>query len=237
MSVVAWHPGWRKIFRLLLCLTIFILTLDSCIGVSADIQMRGDGSGKIVLEYRFSRMAEALGRLDGNERWQIIPAGRADLERTLARIPDMKLASFSTGEEAAPVGNDKDIVNKATLEFKNTEALLKFLDPAGRRAVLSRSNGSNSLSVIITEPATSPESPEMDADLLELMRKVSAGYRFRLSFSAEGNSVLALTGAAGETIATPPDAKIISSGKKVSFETGTGELLGSKQGLGLRFTW
>ena len=111
-----------KINRTLFIILILI-TLNSCIGISADIIMRKDGSGKIALEYRFSRMAEVLGRLDGNENWQIIPAGRPDMERTVARIPGMKLASFSSTE------GEKEIVNKAELEFKDTEALLAFLDP------------------------------------------------------------------------------------------------------------
>ena len=211
----------------ILFLIIFLLILNSCIGISADIVMRKDGSGKISLEYRFSRMAEVLGRLDGNENWHIIPTGRADIERTVARIPDMRLVSFSSRD------GDKEIVNKAELEFKNTEALLAFLDPSGRRASLSRGNGSNSLTVIIMEPP----SVAMNADLLDLVQQVSSGYELKLSFSANGNSAMTLSDGIGKTAEPPRGAKIVSSGKKVSLEMGTGDILGLKQGLGVSFNW
>jgi len=211
------------------CLSLIVLMfiLNSCIGVSADIQMRKDGSGKIILEYRLSRMAENIGRLDGNERWQIIPIGRADWERTAARIAGIKLASFSSREEA------KDIVNKVTLEFKNTEALLKFLDPFGRRVSLDRVNGSNKLHITLNGPL----SPETNADLLELMKQVSAGYSFRVGFTAGGNSTMTITDGAGRAITPPQGAEVISQGKKVSLAIDTGEILTRTDGLGMDIIW
>ena len=210
-----------------LSLIVLLFILNSCIGVSADIQMRKDGSGKIIMEYRFSRMAETIGRLDGNERWQIIPTGRADWERTVARIADMKLASFSSREDA------KDIVNKVTLEFKNTEALLKFLDPFGRRVSLDRANGSNKLHITLNGPVP----PETNADLLQLMKQVSAGYSFRISFAAGGNSTMTITDGAGRAITPPQGAEVISPGKKVSLAIDTGEILARTDGLGVSISW
>ena len=43
-----------------------MLLLSSCMGVQADIALNSDGSGILVLEYRFSRLLESLGKLDGN---------------------------------------------------------------------------------------------------------------------------------------------------------------------------
>jgi hypothetical protein len=216
------------------CLILAVLiTTVSCIGVSADIQMRKDGSGTITMEYRFSRMAETIGRLDGNEQWPIIPVGRADWERTVARIPDMKLVSFAAREEPASGGSDKNIVNKVTLEFKNAEAFLAFFDPAGNRAALSGENGSGSLSLILNREASS----QVNADLLDLMRQVSAGYTVKISFSAAGNSTMMVTDGAGAAIAAPPEAQTVLSGKKVSLAIGTGELLSRANGLGVLFTW
>ena len=215
-----------------LWLIVFILTLNSCFGVSADITMRRDGSGRIAMEYRFSRMAEVLGRLDGNERWPIIPVGRADFERTIARIPDMRLVSFSSREEASPNGADKDIVNKVELEFGNIEALLTFLDPSGKRAVLSREGEKNRLSVNLNESVSS----EVNADLLDLLSQVCAGYELKLSFSAEGDSALTLSDSTGNAI-QPPGSQIVPSGKKVSLEMGTGEVLSLRQGLTANFLW
>ena len=208
-------------------LVIIFFTMSSCVGISADITMRQDGSGRIALQYRFSRMAEALGRLDGNERWPIIPTGRADIERTLARIPGMRLVSFSVRED------DRDIINHVELEFNNIETLLTFLDPSGRRASLSRQGGSNRLSVAIMDGTTAP----IDANLLDLMRALSVGYNFSLSFSADGNSTLTLLDGNGNAIQASAGTRIISSGSRVSIEMETGEVLEHKQGLTVVLTW
>jgi hypothetical protein len=172
-------------------------------------------------------MAETIGRLDGNEQWQIIPVGRADFERTLARIPGMKLVSFSSREQ------DNDIVNNVTLEFKDIETLLAFLDSTGSRAALNRSNGSNRLSFILNKNA----SAEINANLLVLMRQVSAGYKVRMSFTAEGNSTMTFTNGAGEVISPPPEVQAVLSGKKVSLEIGTGDILSLTNGIGVRVSW
>jgi hypothetical protein len=217
-----------KLQKILLPLTAFLfLIMNSCIGISADIQMNKDGSGKITMEYRFSRMAEIIGRLDGNEKWQIIPAGRADWERTAARIDGIQLSSFSSGE------NGNDVVNKVTLNFLNTEALLKFLDASGKRADISRSGNSSTLNIILNEPADST----INTDLLDLMKQVSAGYKFKLSFSAYKDSTLSLTDGEGKAKTKPPQAEIVPAGKKVLLSVDTGEILNMAEGLGVSINW
>jgi hypothetical protein len=210
-----------------------LITTVSCIGVSADIKLRKDGSGTIAMEYRFSRMAETIGRLDGNEQWPVIPVGRADWERTIARVPDMKLVSFSSREEPAAVGADKDVVNKVTLEFNNAQALIAFLDPAGKRAAFSGEKGSGRLRLILNDGASSP----INADLLDLARQVSAGYKVNVTFSAARNSTMTVTDGSGAAIDTPAESHAILSGKKVSFTIGTGDLLSRANGLGILFEW
>jgi len=213
--------------RGMLIIIILFLMLNSCIGISSDIHINKDGSGKITVEYRYSRMAETIGRLDGNEKWQIIPTGRADWERTTARIDGMKLASFSSGE------NDKDIVNKVTLEFKNTDDLLKFLDASGKRAFLNSGGNSNILNIILNEPVNS----KINQDLLDLMKQVSAGYKFKLSFSSDKNSAISLTDGEGKAKPKPEQAEIVSSGKKVSLSVDMGEILNMADGLGVSISW
>jgi hypothetical protein len=208
-------------------LPVFVLPLflflNSCIGLSMDIQMRANGSGKIAMEYRISEMAETIGRLDGNERWQIIPVGRADWERTIERIDGMKIVSFSSRTRS------QEVITNITLEYENTQALLKFLDPAGNRATLSSGN----LGIIINENIPS----EINTDLIELMKQVSSGYKFAISFSADKNSTMTITDGAGREISPPPSAQIVSSGRKVSFSIDTAEIFELKNGLGVRFGW
>jgi len=217
----------KKSRRLLSFLPLVFLLLNSCVGLSLDIQMRRNGSGRLVMEYRVSRMAEALGRLDGNENWPIIPTGRADLERTLARIPGMRLVSFSSSE------GTQDVVTSAALEYDNGEALLKFLDPSGRRASLSVENQSGRLGIIINEPVSS----EYDKDLFELFRQVSAGYNLSISFSAEGNSALEFTDGEGTAAPEPASSRTVASGRKTSLSIGITEILDIKEGLGVSFSW
>jgi hypothetical protein len=192
-----------------------------------EIQMRRDGSGRLILEYRVSRMAESLGRLDGNENWPIIPAGRADFERTIARIPGMRIVSFSSSEGA------QDVVTNVTLEYDNTDALLKFLDPSGSRASLSMENQSGRLDIILNEPLSS----NYDEDLLKLVRQVSAGYGFSISFSAERNCVLSFTDGEGTAVQAPIAAQTVTSGRKASMSIGITDLLEIKEGLGVSFSW
>ncbi|HCC36114.1 MAG TPA: hypothetical protein DEQ14_00040 [Treponema sp.] len=206
-----------------------LVSLCSCMGVNADITVRGDGSGKMILEYRVSRMAEALGRLDGNERWQTVPLGRADFERTMTRLPNLRLVSFSSKSD------DKDIINKAELEFQNIEDLLAFFDPAaeGKYASFAGENGRNRLSLLLWEGA-----PEIDADLLSLIQETSAGYAISFSLSVPGTASLALTDKEGRSAAAPPEKSVlISPGKKVSLSVDTAELFAVSGGLGMEFEW
>ena len=214
-----------------LCLVSLAL-MNSCLGASADIVIRGDGSGKITLEYRVSQMLESMGRLDGNKRWPAIPVGKADFERSLARIPGLRLSSFSSKEAGGASGGIRsgrsgDLVTRVTLEFKDTAALLAFLDSTGSHASLVQGPSSTTLRLVLLDPSTDT----LDADLLSLLREISAGYEMSLSFSTPKNAVLSLL---------PPSvtaARIVPQGRKVSFAIGMGDLIGLEDGLIVEVTW
>jgi hypothetical protein len=206
-------------FTPLLILSFFMLS--SCIGLKADISIRGDGSGRIHLEYRVSRIAESLGKLDGNERWQTIPVGRADFDRTLDRLPGTRMVSFSSKDDG------KDVINRVELEFTDMASLLSFLDASGGRVSFVRENGKNRLSLILY-PGLKTEDPE----LLSLIREVSRTYDVELSLSAPGETALTLTG--GGAI---EGVRVQSPGKKASLSVNTGALLASPEGLGAEFSW
>ena len=208
---------------LLLC-TVF--ALNACIGASADISIRADGSGTITLEYRIPHMLESLGRLDGNERWPIIPVGRADFERSLARVPGLRLRSFSSRENSAANGG-RDIVIRAALDFSDTTALLAFLDITGSRVSLSRQGTASLLRLVLLDPSPQP----INADLASLLREVSAGYEISVSLSAPGEASLAVI---------PPSvraARLVPQGRKVSFAIATGDLFSLTNGLALEIQW
>jgi len=213
--------------RIMYCLLFASLALmTSCLGAAADIVMRADGSGSITLEYRVSQMLESLGRLDGNERWPAIPTGKADFERSLSRIPNLRLSSFSAKEAPNAMGG-KDLITKVTLDFKDPAALLAFLDSTGSRASLVQKDGKNILRLVLLDPVKDA----IDADLLSLLREVSAGYEINISLTAPKDATLSVIPPA------VPAARIVPQGKKVSFAMDMGELVSLKDGLILEIVW
>jgi hypothetical protein len=208
----------------ILPLCIAALVLNSCLGVSADITIKADGSGKIDLEYRVSQALESLGRLDGNEGMPAIPVGKVDFERSAARIPGLKLSEYSA-KDIRNASGGSDLVTKAALDFKDTGALLAFLDSAGSGASMVQTGTGSLLRLNLLEPST-----VTDPDLLALLQKISQGYDFNLSFNLPKNAGI-------QTIPSLPSAKLVSNGKKVSFSIGMGELLALKDGLVLEIRW
>jgi hypothetical protein len=207
--------------KALIKLLPFLFLLSSCLGLSTDIQMNRNGSGRITMEYRLSVTAESIGRLDGNERWPIIPVGRADWERSIQRLDGIKLVSFSSRERS------NDIITRVILDYENTSALINLLG----RDKASFSQGR--LDYILIKPL----SEEIDADLLELMRQASSGYKFSISFTADSNCVLVLTDGTLKGIPAPSGCEIVSSGRKVSFSIDIGELFTLTGGFGISIRW
>jgi len=212
-----------KIKFLLPCIAAVVL--NSCLGVSADITIKADGSGKIVLVYRVSQSLESLGRLDGNEKMPAVPVGKQDFERTVSRIPGLKLSHYSSKDVPSASGGS-DLVTSAVLDFKDTGALLAFLDSAGSNAAMVQNGQGALLRLNLLNPSDGVSNP----DLLSLLREVSAGYELGISLILPKN-------ASAEMIPSVPAAKLVSSGKKVSFSIGMGELLSLKDGLALEIRW
>jgi hypothetical protein len=213
-----------KIKFLPLCMVAIVL--NSCLGVSADITIKADGSGKIDLEYRVSRALESLGRLDGNEKMPTVPVGKTDFERTVSRIPGLRLSHYSTKDIRNNSGGS-DLVTKVTLDFRDTTALLAFLDDAGSRATLVQEGQGAFLRLNLLDPSDGIINP----DLLSLLREVSGGYDLTISFNLPGN------GAITTIPASVPATKLVSTGKKASFSMGMDDLLGLNDGLALEIRW
>jgi hypothetical protein len=207
-----------------LLLPLILLTFNSCIGISADIQIRRDGSARITLEYQISRMAETIGRLDGNELFPIIPVGRLDWERTVARLDGVRLVSFSSRER------DRDVIYKVTLDFAKTEDLISFF---GKGASFDRTNGVNTLSFMLSDAFPSG----INSDLTDLFRQVCAGYTVSISFRARNISAMTLTDITGREIALPAGGRLVSSGRETSFSIDTAQIIDISDGLGVKITW
>jgi len=209
-----------------LLLSIGAFVLNSCLGVSADIAIKADGSGRLALEYRVSQALESIGRLDGNEKMPAVPVSKLDFERTVSRIPGLKLSKYGSKNVRNNSGGG-DLVTNVTLDFKDASALLAFLDGAGANAAMVQEAQGVLLRLTLLDPSDGIANP----DLLSLLREVSTGYELGISLSLPRNASVT-------TIpATVPAAKLVTSGKKASFSIGMGELLSMKEGLALEIRW
>ncbi|MCL2185062.1 MAG: hypothetical protein FWB86_04295 [Treponema sp.] len=218
----------KKFLFVFLCINgVCALFLNSCIGLSVDIQMNRNGSGKLVMEYRISNTLSNMGSLDGNASMPAIPLSRQDLERTVERIPGLKLSSYSKRETL------QDNIININLDFSNVQALLAYLDPNGSAASISHNDQSGNFNIIIYNE----NNANHDENLIALMRSLYNDYNFSISFSAGGNSAMTITDGNGNTIPSMPSASVISSGRKVSFSMGIPDILEIKNGLGFKINW
>jgi hypothetical protein len=206
--------------------TLGAVVLNSCLGVSADITIKADGSGKIALEYRVSQALESLGRLDGNESRPAVPVSKTDFERTIARIPGLRLSGY-VSKDIRNASGGGDLVTKAALDFKDTGSLLAFLDSTGTRATLVQTDTGALLCLTLLEPSGGIT----NADLLSLLRTISEGYDFSISFTLPKNASIQMAPS------PVPAAKLVTDGKKVSFSIGMGELLSLNEGLALEIRY
>jgi hypothetical protein len=203
----------RNIVPILFAAFIF----SSCVGVASEIVLRRDGSGTIVLQYRFSRELESLGKLDGNEKWPSVPVGKADFERTVARVEGLSLNSFTTKTTG------KDVINQVKLDFANLEALIRFLDASGQRASLAQEGGRNRLSLDFSGGGRNA-----DPELLALLASAMEGYSLDFGITLPQEP---------ELRETPPVGTVTIRGKRAGFSVPMAELLSSAEPVTLEILW
>ena len=211
----------RKIYFLL---ALFPLLLVSCLGLSLDIALNQNGSGTLVLEYRISKTLDSLGRLDGNERWNTIPAGKADFERSMERLPDMKLLSYSSKEDA------RDLIVTVKMEFSSIRGLLSFLDAGGRRSSFSGDGDSGSLVLTLSEGGESK-----NAAFSQLFADVSDGYRVKMSMSLPKEGSLAVLDRRGNSLGLGNELQ--TRGKNLTCSFSLSEVISAAEGISLNFSW
>jgi len=186
----------KKIQCSILIAVLFAFT--SCLGLSIDIQMNRDGSGRLTMEYRISRTLETLGALDGNAEMPAIPVSRSDWERTAERISGAKIVSFSSSQKG------QDTISVVALEFDNPAALLALLDPDSSRASITTNNNQNRFSLILNDGSSGSKYSDDYETMMELARMMFSDYSFKMSFTAPGNSTLTFTNGKGNEIPQPP---------------------------------
>jgi len=213
-----------NILLFFLCPLLFVFS--SCLGISADIALNQNGSGTFNVEYRISKGLDALGQLDGNERWNTIPAGRADFERTMDRLPGMKLTSFSSTEDK------NDLIIKANLEFKDLNSLMLFIDAGGLRSSFSGDARSGRIFMALNEAKV-----KNNTALEKLIAEISEPYSIKLSMSFPNEGRVKITDNSGLSLDETPGSVIVSSGKKVSCSLPLNSVLSASDGINVEFLW
>ena len=202
--------------------TLFLLS--SCLGISAEIRLNNNGSGTIDLQYQVSKSLDSLGRLDGNERWHTIPLGRADFERTLERLPDLKLLSFSSTED------ERNINFSVRMEFSSIQGLMAFLDAGGNRSRFTGDHRSGSIFLTLSE-GRGEISPNLDS----LLSGISQGYNVRLGMRFPGEGTLNISDLEGAPVDSGFD--IVRQGRRVSASIPLYDILSAEKGINLEFSW
>ena len=206
-------------------LLLFSIFLNSCLGISMDITMNKNGSGIIAIEYKVSRTLETLGRLDGNEKWNTVPVGKADIERTIERLPGVRLISFNSREDKT------DMITDIKMEFSTPSDLMAFLDAPGRISAISGDGNSGKLFLRLSD-SEAIKNP----GLKDLIEDISKNYAVRIGMTFHDQGQLSLSDNFGNDI-TIPGSEIVSMGKTVSFSIPLYEILSSTDGICAEFKW
>jgi hypothetical protein len=210
----------------LIVLCPLLLAFCSCFGISADIALNQNGSGTVTVGYQISKALDALGKLDGNERWYTIPVGRADFERTMDRLPGMKLTSFSSKEDR------NDIIINAKMEFDDLNSLMFFIDANGLRSSFSGDARSGRIFMALNKT-----NAKNINTLEQLIAEISESYSVKLSMSFPNEGSVKITDNRGLSLTDIPGSIIISSGKKVSCSLPLNSVLTVADGINVEFLW
>jgi hypothetical protein len=205
-------------------MSLITLFFSSCIGIKTNITIRNNGTGTIDLEYRISRIAESLGKLDGNEGWPVLPVGKADFERTISRIDGLRLTSFSVRDD------EKDRVIRAKMDFSRPEALIDFLDAPGQRAHLIREEKKHRLSLTL-----GGGTQNQDPELMELVETVFRGYAIELGITFPRD--ITLTDGSGRKIDALPVGNVRETERNIRFSSPMADLLLTKEPVLMEVLW
>ncbi|MDR2314714.1 MAG: hypothetical protein LBE02_09315 [Spirochaetaceae bacterium] len=205
-----------------LCIISLAVVLVSCIGLDSEVRINGNGSGSLKLSYRIASSLEDLGALGGNERWLPIPVGRADMERTAARIEGLTLVSYSSRREGA------DTLHSAELSFASPGALEAFFDSSGRLFTADLPDRRLRL--------TFPQTAEQDQDFKELLSGALEGYSFSISLNLPGTVRVAWLDGEGKAAEAFPGACSLA-GSTLSYSVPMADLVFLDRALSMEVGW
>lgn len=163
--------GPRLAWRIAL-LAPLALALSSCVSVVANAVIQPDGSVVVDLDYRVSRLVEAMGRVSGGSPGLPLPVDRAGLDRLASSIPGVSVRSY---QERA---DESALFIKTSLSFTDPEALARFLQASGRTASAGVSGGRRTLSLRLAEGGG-----PLDPDLKRVVDALFKDYKIDLKLT------------------------------------------------------
>jgi hypothetical protein len=150
--------------------------------------------------------------------WPTIPVGKADFERTAARLPGLRVVSFSSKTDG------ERVINRVKLEFSEPQALAGFLDAGGQGARFSREDGKNRLILRLGSAGG-----QGDSELAELIAAVSQGYALDLEFELPGRGELLIFDGNGRQLDVPPAGSTGIRGRKLRFSAPMADFLSAPE--------
>lgn len=169
-------PGLRGDLRVELrlgiaaaAIALCLLSLVSCVDLAADAELRADGSVALRLNYRVSRLVEAMGKVEGGDPALPLPADRDRFFRLANSIGGATLNSFSS------TADEVDVSAQADLSFSDLASFVRFLQAAGRTATLGESGSRRTLALRLAEGGG-----PLDPELKRFVDAVFADYRISL---------------------------------------------------------
>lgn len=146
------------------------LLLSSCIGLDARATLSADGSGRLKLAYRVSKMFVSLDALEGSDRLLPLPLSREDFDRAALGVAGLEVLSYARKE------TEDDLAVEAELAFASPAVLAAFLDPKGERASYVEAGGERRLRLTLA-----PGAAALAPDLERLVKAAFAPYAVNLA--------------------------------------------------------
>ena len=196
--------------------------LASCLGASSQIKINSNGSGTIKQEYRISHQLQSMGNTDGGESSLPLPTGKEDLERTVERVPGLRLVSYSQRED------EKDLIINAEFAFDSPEALAALME-----------NGDQQLNVDIKNKKIRlhlPAGESGEEAFKSMLIAAFAGYDFSFSISVPGSVKAAWYDESGKAVQKYPGT-LSARNSTVEYTVPMGELVYLENSLELEITW
>ncbi len=192
-----------------------IFILSSCIGVNTTVTFNNNGSGKLSIKYRISKMVVNIGNAGEGKTVLPLPVTKEDFTRSIEDVKGLKLLSVKQNEDA------NDIFITAEIEFDKIEDFAKVKGFKEMPATLTKKGNS----ITFNEKIAGKPDPEPDKDSLKLIDTLFKGYNVSFNINAP------------KEIKSHNIGKLSADKKSVTYIIPVGDLLKIKNDTYLTVTW